>query len=926
MATEFRLLGNIEAHLDGNPINIGYNQLRAVLAVLLVEVNHIVSVDQLVERVWGGRRLPRRPRNGVQHCVTLLRGALAAVPEVTIAWRATGYQLTADPDTVDLHRYRTLVTRARAAGNEANAVALFEQALSLWHGEPVAGLDTPWFNALRDTVTQEHHAAELDRTDLLLEHGNHTSLLPALTDRARRHPLDERVAGQVMLAYYRNGRAAHALEHYRQLRQRLADELGTDPGPALQQLFQQVLAGDPVLTAPAGPAGTPTPVPRQLPAAPRMFTGRTRELATLTGTLDDRADAAATVVISALSGAGGIGKTWLALHWAHQHLDRFPDGQLFVDLRGFSPDGQPMPAETAVRGFLDALGVNPAQLPADPHVQAARYRSLVADKRMLIVLDNAADTEQVVPLLPGSPTATVIVTSRRHLTGLITRYGTHHLPLDILSDTESRALLEARVTADRFTAEPDAVAELLAFCEGFPLALSIVASRAVTRPHVSLAALAAELGDARLGTLEDGEPAAGLSTALSWSYHALTAGQARVFGLLGIAPGPDISLSAAASLAELSTDDTKAVLRELERASLIAQDARGRYAMHDLIRAYAAGEAHRRLPPAERTAALLRVVDFYIHTAHAADRLLDPYRALIPPDPSAPGTRPLRLHDRVAALSWLDTELPNLLAAQQTAAGRGWHYAVWQLAWQLGNFHDMRGHIHGALTVCQAAVEAAACLTDVTLSTRALRRLGHANAALGRGEDAIRHLHVALDLAERHHLRAEQAGTHRDLAWAWGEVGEDRRALDHAGQALRLFRLVAPAWEAHMLNMVGWFTARVGRYADAREHCQAALTLHRGRRNTDGEATTLDSLGYIDHHTGNHHDAVEHYRHALVLFGGLGNSYESADTLVRLGDTHTALGQPDHARTAWREALDLYRQQGRDEAAQAVLRRLDELG
>jgi predicted ATPase len=298
------------------------------------------------------------------------------------------------------------------------------------------------------------------------------------------------------------------------------------------------------------------------------------------------------MLISAIRGAGGIGKTWLALHWAHRRLSRFPDGQLFVDLRGFSPDSEPMPSGVAVQGFLDALGVAPGRIPVDPQAQAGLFRSLVAQKRMLIVLDNAADVQQVVPLLPGADSCTVVVTSRRTLTGLITRHGAHHLTLDTLSGDEARALLARRLGTARVAAEPEAVDELVGLCGGFPLALGIIAGRAHTHPRVPLAEFAAELRDLGLGALEDDEPTTSLPAVLSWSYSALTTQQQVVFGLLGIAPGPDIGLPAAASLTGLPPTQTGKVLRSLEEASLLSRDAHGRYSMHDLIRAFATEDAN----------------------------------------------------------------------------------------------------------------------------------------------------------------------------------------------------------------------------------------------------------------------------------------------------------------------------------------------
>ena len=440
MAVQFRLLGAIEASVNDEPVPIGYPQLRCMLAVLLVDANQPVTVEQFIDRVWSTRRLPRRPQRAVQHNIPLLRRALAPVPGVTLAKSGAGYQLSTDPDTIDLHRFHALLAQAHAARQtgthngtppEEPAAVLLEQALVLWRGEPFADLDTdaPWLHTQRTTLTANHHAARLDLTDIRLRQGSHRSLLGELAAQTALHPLDERLAGQYLLALYRSGRQAEALAHYHRLRHLLAEELGADPSPPLQRLHQQILTADPAVDPPvhtSAPETTATalqrPVPRQLPAPPRLFTGRGTELSILDTMLTGHADGGA-VVISAIGGTGGIGKTWLALHWAHQHLDHFPDGQLHVNLRGFDPADQPMSSTAAVRGFLDTLGVAPAAIPPDPDAQVGLYRSLVAGKRMLILLDNARDTAQVAPLLPGSSSCTVLVTSRNHLGGLATAHG-----------------------------------------------------------------------------------------------------------------------------------------------------------------------------------------------------------------------------------------------------------------------------------------------------------------------------------------------------------------------------------------------------------------------------------------------------------------------------------------------------------------------
>ncbi|GAA1309236.1 NB-ARC domain-containing protein [Saccharothrix xinjiangensis] len=379
-------------------------------------------------------------------------------------------------------------------------------------------------------------------------------------------------------------------------------------GPVLAPLVQ---AG----TITGGVHVTPhvTPVPRQLPAPPAGFTGRRHELTRLTELLDDAADRGGTVLISALSGVGGIGKTWLALHWAHRNADRFPDGQLFVDLRGFASDGAPLSAEAAMRGFLTGLGVAPDRVPPEPGAQVGLYRSLVADRRVLVVLDNAADTGQVAPLLPGSTSCAVLVTSRHHLPGLLTGHGAHALVLTELSDTEARRLLERRLGPDRLAAEPEATAELLTCCAGLPLALGIVAGRALAHPDLPLAVLAAELRDVttRLTALDEEDSPANLTAVLSWSHAALPPDRAEAFALLGIAPGTGFGPESAATTTGLNPTGTAVLLRALERASLTQQPSPGRYRLHDLVRLHAADRAVRDLP--DRVApALRRLVDHYL--------------------------------------------------------------------------------------------------------------------------------------------------------------------------------------------------------------------------------------------------------------------------------------------------------------------------
>ncbi|HWO64515.1 MAG TPA: BTAD domain-containing putative transcriptional regulator [Umezawaea sp.] len=924
-------------------VEIGHARQRCVLAALLVEANRVVTTEQLLGRVWADR-LPYKARSVASNYVSRLRRVLRPAGDVAVVRRGGGYVLEVDPEAVDLHRFRRLVEQARGR-EDAQVLALLEAAAELWRGEPFAGLDAPWLDAVRTGLERERVAARLNRVDVALRCGRHTELLPELSALADHDALDERVAAQFMLALYRAGRSADALAHYRQLRVRLVEHLGTEPGTALQDLHQRILDTDPALTSPSAAitGGTAVrveqPVPRQLPAPPRWFTGRGTELTRLDLALTAEPDegthpsetgtgtrSAATVVISAIGGAGGIGKTWLALTWAHQHAEQFPDGQLFVDLRGFNPAEQPVAPDAALFGFLTALGVAPARIPRDLDATAALYRSLVASKRMLVVLDNAATAEQVIPLLPGSPACTVLVTGRTRLASLIDRYGACHLTLDVLSRQEGCALLTARLGTDRVAAEPDAVDELVELCGGYPLALSITARHAATCSAIPLAEVAAELRELGLEMLNhDTDPSASLPAVLSWSLRRLTDEQRTVFGLLGITPGPDTTLPAVVALTGLSLARVRKAMSALEEASLLERLPRGRYAMHDLIRTYAATTAHD-LSDDVRDAALVRVTDFHLHTAHTADRLWDPHRPLIRLDPPAPGVRPYPLPDVAAATAWLEAEHATLLATQRAAVALGRHLVVWQLAWTLDTLHTRRGHARDAFAVWRAAADAAAHLPDFSTRSRAHRLFGRACSRLGLHEEAIKYLEQALALTVRHHDRTQQAYTHRALAAAWERQGDDRRALDHARHALELHRtLDQPVGEADALNAMGWCASRLGQLDVARDHCLAALTLHRRHHYRDGEAATLDSLGLIAHRTGDHPQAVDHYHQALVLYRTLGYASQVANTLDNLGHPHVAIGQHDQARKIWQEALELYREQGRDDDATRVQRQLEHL-
>jgi DNA-binding SARP family transcriptional activator/tetratricopeptide (TPR) repeat protein len=945
MTVEFRLLGAIEASIDGQLADVGHARQQCVLVALLIEANHPVSTDQLIEYAWGAD-LPRQTRTTLYSYVSRLRRALEPTRDVGIDRCSGGYRLRIDENAVDVHRFHRLVEHARATDDDERAADRFGTALRLWRGEAFSGLDNPWVNGVRHALGEDRLAAELDHTDRELRLGRHTTLLADLSARADARPLDERLAGQLMLALYRCGRQADALRRYDQTRLRLAEELGADPSPALRDLHQRVLRGDPAVAGAAGspalspvltgqaatgptqpPWPAPPPLPRQLPAAPAWFTGRTTELAELSKTLTGAGGHGAPAT-AAISGIGGIGKTSLALHWAHEHVDQFPDGQLFVNLRGFDPSGQPMTPATAVRGFLDAFGVPPAGIPIHLDAQVGLYRSLVSGRRMLIVLDNARDTTQVSDLLPGTPTCAVIVTSRDRLPGLVGRHGADPLAVEVLDGGEARELLARNLGPERLAAEPDAVNVLLAGSGGLPLALSIVAGRAASRPDFPLAVLAAELQDTatRLDALHSDDPTASLTAMLSWSYEALTAPQAQVFGLVGLAGHPDIGLAAASALTGLPAARLSPILRVLDRQSLLQQHAPQRWRMHDLVRLYAAERANLDQPAPDRTAAIRRLVDFYLHTAHAAGRLIDPHRPPVVLDDPSPGSTPRHLPSESAALAWLDAEHRCVIAAQTLATDRGWDHIAWQLAWTLDPLHGRHAHLSDNVTIWQAGLAASERLDDPPMRALAHRRLGNALIRAGQHATGADHLDRALALAVQADDLPGQAHTHLALAQAGELQGDNERALRHATRALHLYQVAGnPAREASAQNTVGWYLARLGQYEQAHAHLEAALTLARRHNHRDAEADTLDSLGYLADRSGQHTNALRHYRQALALYRDLGNTYGETDTLDRIGVVHATLDNRDEARRAWQLALELCRNQSRTAKADRLRQRLSSL-
>jgi tetratricopeptide (TPR) repeat protein/DNA-binding XRE family transcriptional regulator len=663
------------------------------------------------------------------------------------------------------------------------------------------------------------------------------------------------------------------------------------------------------------PAAVPRwPVPRQLPAAIGPFVGRADEMAALGALVGQSGkEPSGTVVAAAIVGTAGVGKTALAVHWAHQVSERFPDGQLYVNLRGFDPCGVPVTSARAIRGFLDAIAVAPARIPPGPDAQASMYRSLLAEKRMLIILDNARDEQQVRPLLPAGPGNLVIVTSRNQLPGLAAVDGARLLTLDVLTQAEAVQLLTARLAGRRGaveTAEVETavVEDIAVLCARLPLALAITAARAATRPGFPLGALLAELRDSasRLDTFGGRDPAASIRAVFSWSYQQLSTGTARLFRLLGLHPGPDITVPAAASLAGLATSEARRMLEELAHDCLIAEHVPGRYGFHDLLRAYAAAQARTLDDQDKRDAAIRKALDHYLHTAYRAAVVLNPALEPVTIAPRRPGVAPEHPADYQQALAWFEAEHHVLLAAITLAAESGCDAHAWQIPWAMTAFLAIRGHYLESAATQRTALAAAARVDDTAGQAVSSRLLADSCSALGDYDQVAVHYANSLTLYRQLGNRLGEAKVHRGFSLLGYRRGQYAEALGHAEQALRLYQAIShKAGEAETLNDVGFYHGLLGDFQQARTFCQRSLTLNAeiGDRILDGYI--WDSLGYAEHQLGNPAEAAACYQRALSIARELGDRPAEAVTLTNLGDTQHDAGELPRAQETWQLALTI---------------------
>ncbi|GIH02652.1 SARP family transcriptional regulator [Rhizocola hellebori] len=903
---DFRLLGPLEAESAGMRIDIRRRQERRILGILLLEAGRVVATGQLVSLLWE-QGPPRAARRAVQTYMSRLRADMAAYG-IAIQTRGDGYVIDIPLPTTDVHRFETLVRQAEGLTDPRARSAQLDSALNLWRGPLLADvIDERLRERLVPRIEEIRLHAFERRAEADLDCGRAAKVVIDLTDLVERLPTREGLVELLMRALAGAGRQSEALELYRSTRQLLVQEMGIEPSASLEELHRAILRAEFAAAPPESPHRIPI---AQLPLAVPGFGGRDDELARLDKALALAQEHPTAVTVLVLSGTAGVGKSTLAIHWAHRIRESFPDGQLFINLRGYDPQASPTAAGEAIRAFLDALGWAQQQVPLGLDAQTARYRSLLSGRRVLVVLDNARDADQVRPLLPGSPGSLVVVTSRDSLSGLAASEGAQLISLDVLTEVDARLLMINRLGQARVDAEPDAVDEIIRRCDGLPLALSLIAAQASRYEAFQLAIIAESLRglpeERGLDAFVTGDPATDLRAVFSTSYRTLSESAAATFRLLCLHSGPDISEPAAASLAGMSRQAVRPVLAELSRAQLVTERVPGRFGVHDLLRAYALELGQAIDSKDERQQALHRLLDHYLHTAVRAATLINPHRdPIVLSEPCSHGqSEPIS--DRDEAMAWLRAERVVLLSVVRAAYQMEFDIHCWQLAWALADFLQWSGYWPEWSEAQSAGARAADRLGHAQARGHAHRGLALSLSRLGRHGDAYEHARQAM----RSYVEATddvgQAHTHLSLVPIMERQDRHDIALKHAYQALALYeRSGHRVGQARALNAVGWRFAIRHEYAESLQSCEQALALLREAGDQLGQAHTLDSLGYSYRGLGEFSRAVQCYRDASQLHRGLGFRFYEAEALSQLGDTFHAAGDVNAAGEVWVDALHI---------------------
>ncbi|WP_339129964.1 BTAD domain-containing putative transcriptional regulator [Streptomyces sp. f51] len=950
----FSVLGPVRAWLGDDPLPAGSPQQRALLAALLLRDGRTATASELIDALWGDEP-PSQALAALRTYASRLRKALGA--EVLVS-ESGGYAIRSlregALDHVNAQELAADAEKARASGDLSRARDLLRDALALWDGEPLASIPGPYAETQRARLEEWRLQLLESRLDMDLEQGFHAEAVSELTALTAAHPLRERLRELLMLALYRSGRQAEALAVYADTRRLLADELGVDPRAGLKELQQRILQADPGLAEPSAPKAEPVvaPVrPAQLPATVTDFTGRSSFVQELGDVLAAASSEEGRVMaVSALAGIGGVGKTTLAVHVAHQARGAFPDGQLYVDLQGAgSRAAEP---ETVLGAFLRALGTADSAIPDSLEERSALYRSVLDGRRVLVLLDNARDAAQVRPLLPGTEGCAALVTSRIRMVDLA---GAHLVDLDVMSPEEALQLFTKIVGQERVASEREAALDVVAACGFLPLAIRIAASRLAARRTWTVSVLAAKLGDERrrLDELQAGDLA--VKATFELGYGQLEPAQARAFRLLGLADGPDISLAAAAAVLDLPAEATEDLLESLVDTSLLESAAPGRYRYHDLVRLYARACAERdEQPPSERTAAMSRLLDFYLSTAagvyaieRPGDRLVDHL------EPTAYAG--LRFEDRHRAQDWLYSEAISLLACVRQSTKEGFLRRSVDALWASVDLAESGTNSKAYEGVASALREAARESADAHAEARALVTLAYvhyytgrfdpAREAAGRAlelatetdhltscwasntlgviallqnqyEDGEAHLTRAIESFRACHDRAGEASALCNLSRIHLATGRTGSAVSLAQQGTDMYDDMGHALKgANGRYALGLALTQSGRLAEAAARLGEALAVFRNSRQRLWEGMSLFRLAEADLAGQRPAAAATNAEAALTVLRGIGGEWRRGNVLVVLGQALNAIGHSGRAQVCWRESLDIFQALGAPEAA-----------
>ncbi|MFF2304411.1 BTAD domain-containing putative transcriptional regulator [Streptomyces sp. NPDC058128] len=958
-ALRFAVLGPVRAWRDGEPVPTGSPQQRALLAALLLRGGRTATASELIDALWG-EESPSQALAAVRTYASRLRKALG--PQVLVS-ESGGYALRTSAAALDVATAQELGAEAeklRTAGDRAGARDRLAEALDLWDGEVLASVPGPYAETQRTRLEEWRLSLLENRLDIDLEVGAHAEAVSELTALTAAHPLRERLRELLMLALYRSGRQAEALAVYADTRRLLADELGVDPTPELSRLQQRILQADAELARPVeedAPAAAPVARPAQLPATVPDFTGRApfvRELGARLATAEGHV-----MAVSALAGIGGVGKTTLAVHVAHEARPHFPDGQLYVDLQGAG--SRAAAPETVLGSFLRALGTPDSAIPDSLDDRAALYRSTLDGRRVLVLLDNARDAAQIRPLLPGTAGCAALVTSRIRMVDLA---GAHLVDLDVMSPEEALQLFTRIVGAERVQSEREAALDVVAACGFLPLAIRIAASRLAARRTWTVSVLAAKLADERrrLDELQAGDLA--VKATFELGYGQLEPAQARAFRLLGLADGPDISLAAAAAVLDLPLWDTEDLLEALVDTSLLESAAPGRYRYHDLVRLYARACADRdEQPPTEKEAALSRLLDFYLSTAarvyaieRPGDRLVDHLEAT-----SYEG---LAFTDRHEAQDWLYAEANCLLACvRQSASSPTTLRRAVDLLWASLDLAESGANSREYETVATTLRGAAIGAGDVRAECRASITLAYGHHVSGRFSQADEEARTAMRLAtsvndplplcwapnilgvmafyENNHAEAERHFTRaiehfrncEDLAGEASALcnlsriylitGRTDSAVRLAQQGTDMYDSLGHALKgANGRYALGMALAQSGQFGSAAERLKEALAVFADSRQRLWEGMTLYRLAEAEVTEGRYAQAASNAEMALTVLRGIGGEWRRGNVLTVLGRALHSIGQSGRAEVCWRDALEVFDSLNSPEA-EAVRRLLD---